>query len=100
MKRLFSHLCYHGNRLISVTTPKEHVYYLKTHKTGSSTLQNIFYRYAWRNDLVVGLPKRDNLFDSYYAGNPFSRKDVQHTPTDKNISMILHHMVFNGEQVR
>ncbi|KAI5629061.1 galactose-3-O-sulfotransferase 3 [Silurus asotus] len=32
------------------------VVFLKTHKTASSTVQNIFFRFAERNNLTVGLP--------------------------------------------
>ena len=31
--------------------PKRHIYYLKVHKTGSTTLCNILHRYGWRNRL-------------------------------------------------
>ena len=33
------------------------VIYSKTHKTGSTTLQNIFYRFGAKNDLMFLLPK-------------------------------------------
>jgi hypothetical protein len=36
------------------------VVFLKTHKTGSSTIQNILLRYADMNDLVVFLPESGN----------------------------------------
>ena len=38
------------------------VYFMKTHKTGSSTLQNIIYRYALTYNLTVGLPKGDEVY--------------------------------------
>ena len=33
------------------------VIYSKTHKTGSTTLQNIFYRFGAKNNLIFLLPK-------------------------------------------
>ncbi|XP_048587739.1 galactose-3-O-sulfotransferase 2 [Nematostella vectensis] len=37
-------------------TPKKNVVFLKTHKTGSSTISNIFHRYGEKHDLVFVLP--------------------------------------------
>lgn len=38
-------------------TPKKNVVFLRTHKTGSSTLQAILYRYGELNDLTFALPE-------------------------------------------
>ena len=42
-----------------VCKPKQQVMYLKVFKTGSSTLQNVFYRYAWYNNLTIVPALRD-----------------------------------------
>ena len=40
------------------------IVFCKTHKTGSTTLQNIFYRFAEENQLLTVLPKNHlNYFD-------------------------------------
>ncbi|XP_023700946.2 galactose-3-O-sulfotransferase 2-like [Paramormyrops kingsleyae] len=36
--------------------PKRHIFFLKTHKTGSSTIQNILYRYGDSRNLTFALP--------------------------------------------
>ncbi|EDO48204.1 predicted protein, partial [Nematostella vectensis] len=37
-------------------TPKKNVVFLKTHKTGSSTITNILHRYGEKHDLIFALP--------------------------------------------
>ena len=37
--------------------PSSNIVFLKTHKTGSSTIQNIFFRYGMRNKLWFAMPK-------------------------------------------
>src|SRR5271156_5432482 len=39
----------------------QHILFAKTHKTGGSAVQNIFFRYAYKNDLIVALPKKGHL---------------------------------------
>ncbi|XP_037793108.1 galactosylceramide sulfotransferase-like [Penaeus monodon] len=45
--------------------PQHHVMFLKTHKCASSTVQNIFLRYGYTNNLTFALPGAGN-----YLGNP------------------------------
>ncbi|CAL4132079.1 unnamed protein product, partial [Meganyctiphanes norvegica] len=45
-------------------SPKNHIMFLKTHKCASSTVQNIFLRYGYKNNLTFALPIEDN-----YLGN-------------------------------
>ncbi|XP_047485713.1 galactosylceramide sulfotransferase-like isoform X1 [Penaeus chinensis] len=45
--------------------PQHHVMFLKTHKCASSTVQNIFLRYGYTNNLTFALPGGGN-----YLGNP------------------------------
>ena len=45
----------------SVLKPEvQHVAFLKVHKTGSSTLQNIFFRFGYRRNLTIVLPVQGN----------------------------------------
>lgn len=78
---------------------RTNLYFMKTHKTGSSTLQNVLVRYAWKNSLIVGLPKDDILFRSYYDGRKFSASEIQRLPRNAAVNMIFHHMVFNHNEV-
>ncbi|XP_064081725.1 galactose-3-O-sulfotransferase 4-like isoform X2 [Macrobrachium nipponense] len=45
--------------------PHQHIFFLKTHKCASSTVQNIFLRYGYNNNLTFALPGGGN-----YLGNP------------------------------
>ena len=51
--------------------------FAKTHKTGSSTLQNIFFRYGDRNNLNFALPEKSWMF-SYKQ--PFNASMVNTLP--------------------
>ena len=46
-------------------TPVKSLIFAKTHKTGSSTLQNIFLRYGWKNNLTFVLPKAQTWMFSF-----------------------------------
>eukprot|EP00056_Hartaetosiga_gracilis_P007391 m.107581 g.107581 ORF g.107581 m.107581 type:complete len:722 (-) comp12692_c0_seq2:646-2811(-) len=59
-------------------TPQTRIKYIKTHKTGSSTLTNIFHRYGESNGLNMALP-RDNLFYAYARPDtPSILRSVEH----------------------
>ena len=51
--------------------------FAKTHKTGSSTLQNIFFRFGERNNLNFALPENSWMF-SY--NQPFNASMVERLP--------------------
>ncbi|CAL9694976.1 unnamed protein product [Knipowitschia caucasica] len=71
------------------------IVFLKTHKTASSTMQNILFRFAERHNLTVALPKNG---DSQFAyPNFFNVKSVQLETTPPNI--ITNHMRFNKEEL-
>ncbi|KAJ8035277.1 Galactosylceramide sulfotransferase [Holothuria leucospilota] len=74
-------------------SPKKNVVLLKTHKTGSSTIQNILYRYGDNHDLVFALPKgRDN----YFGGNTrFSRGFVRPLPSGHQVNILANHARWN-----
>lgn len=42
---------------------KRHVLFLKTHKTGGSAVQNIFFRFAFKNNLIVAIPKTGHMLN-------------------------------------
>ncbi|CAL4093681.1 unnamed protein product, partial [Meganyctiphanes norvegica] len=50
---------------VSSCSPQNHIMYLKIHKCASSTVQNIFLRYGYKNNLTFALPDAAN-----YLGNP------------------------------
>ena len=45
--------------------PRQKVVFLKTHKTASSTVQNILFRYGDKNGLNFALPKNNGARFSY-----------------------------------
>lgn len=89
-----------GFKKISETkcNPKRNVFFMKTHKTGSTTMQNILLRYAWAQNLTVGLPLSSNNFD-YANQKKFDRKMVQPLAVGTQINMLMHHMIFSRSGV-
>ncbi|XP_018014415.1 galactosylceramide sulfotransferase [Hyalella azteca] len=49
----------------SPSSPVQHIMFLKTHKCASSSVQNMFLRYAYNHNLTLALPASLN-----YLGNP------------------------------
>lgn len=84
----------------SPSPPRRNLCFLKTHKTGGSTLQHIFFRYAWKNDVIIGLPDSDVLFSSYYKGRKFSAGEIRKLPANRSVNMLIHHLVFNYQEVK
>ncbi|XP_043925888.1 galactose-3-O-sulfotransferase 2-like [Protopterus annectens] len=78
--------------------PKTHVMFLKTHKTGSSTVQNIIFRYAERENLSLALPKNRFTHLLNYPRN-FSADFVKQTATGQKFDILANHMRFNFPEV-
>ncbi|XP_078583797.1 galactosylceramide sulfotransferase-like [Branchiostoma floridae x Branchiostoma japonicum] len=51
------------SRFHSNCRPKSNIVFLKSHKTASSTVQNILMRYGLANNLTFALPKRENFLN-------------------------------------
>ncbi|XP_059498539.1 galactose-3-O-sulfotransferase 2-like isoform X2 [Stegostoma tigrinum] len=77
--------------------PKTHVMFLKTHKTASSTILNILYRFGEARNLMFALP------NSYQFGYPFlfsTRKIKYYNPIKtQEYHIICNHMRFFRPQV-
>ncbi|XP_033839283.1 galactose-3-O-sulfotransferase 3-like [Periophthalmus magnuspinnatus] len=71
------------------------VVFLKTHKTASSTMQNMLFRFAERHNLTVAIPKADFQF-SY--PNRFQASSVHPYTLPPNI--ITNHMRFNKKELK
>lgn len=74
--------------------------FLKTHKSGSSTVQNVLRRYAVHHKLTVGLPKGNGLSFKYEAGRRFSKDLMQPVPDNRDVNMILHHMRMDTKEIK
>ena len=69
------HLILEPNR--ADCSQEENIVFLKTHKTASSTIQNIFFRYGLKNSLRFALPEKG--WKSHLLGypSPFQRSFLQ-----------------------
>ncbi|XP_059486500.1 galactose-3-O-sulfotransferase 4-like [Neocloeon triangulifer] len=79
--------------------PQDHIFFLKTHKCGSSTVQNILMRRGLRNGLNFVLPEKAN-----YLGHP-DRFHVSQIGKDlmdnyEHFDIFAHHSRFDPESVR
>ncbi|XP_022657164.1 galactosylceramide sulfotransferase-like isoform X1 [Varroa destructor] len=81
---------------------KEHIFFMKTHKCASSSLQNVFFRYGDKHNLTIALP----LTNANYFGHPafFNRSMLQmettHTRQPIVYSIFASHTRFHHGEVR
>lgn len=79
--------------------PKSHIFFLKTHKTASSTILNILYRYGESRNLTFALPlnKHSQLFYPHFFASHFvegvSSRSV------KEFHIMCNHMRFRKSEV-
>ncbi|KAI5098609.1 galactose-3-O-sulfotransferase 2-like isoform X1 [Silurus meridionalis] len=80
--------------------PKSHIVFLKTHKTASSTILNILYRYGDTHNLTFALPvnMHSQLFYPHYFMPHFVEGVRSHQVTEFHI--MCNHMRFRGPEVR
>lgn len=77
--------------------PQRNIVLLKTHKTGSSTLQNILYRYGDRNNLTFALPSGDNYFGTPYL---FKESFVMQFPNITHFNILANHARYNRKGIK
>ncbi|XP_045191344.1 galactose-3-O-sulfotransferase 2-like [Mercenaria mercenaria] len=65
--------CQHG--YVNNTNMKTHIAFLKVHKAGSSTLQNIFFRFGLKHMLNVLVPKTGNFLHGRYQIMPLKQNE-------------------------
>lgn len=77
--------------------PQSRIVFLKAHKCASSTIQNLFMRYGFFNDLLFVLPAKGN-----YLGHPapFNRHMVPPSGPAFNYSILTHHSRLQVEEMR
>uniref|UniRef100_A0A8C5PE70 Galactose-3-O-sulfotransferase 2 n=1 Tax=Leptobrachium leishanense TaxID=445787 RepID=A0A8C5PE70_9ANUR len=79
--------------------PKTHIFLLKTHKTASSTIMNILFRFGDSRNLTYALPiySNDFIYPAY-----FSQKYVKGFSKESNqtFHMLCHHMRFQLSEVQ
>lgn len=83
----------------SVCTPNSHVVFLKTHKTASSTILNILYRYGDSRNLTFALPlnKHSQLFYPFFFSSHFVEGFSSGRLADFHI--MCNHMRFRKSEV-
>jgi len=86
--------------------PKQNVLFLKTHKTASSSIQNIFFRYGDKHKLTFVIPEGDNYFGHPEVFNRWMLYSqptfVQHNKTLISIqnNIFAHHARYNYEEMK
>ena len=73
---------------INCSVPKDHVVFVKTHKTGSTSLATIFQRYGYYRDMTFALPATRHYFQPVI--NLFSRQNMAQIG-DKYIAAFKNH---------
>eukprot|EP00058_Branchiostoma_floridae_P007464 XP_002592952.1 hypothetical protein BRAFLDRAFT_117767 [Branchiostoma floridae] len=74
--------------------PHHNIAFIKVHRCGSSTVQNIFLRYAYGHDLVVGLPR---MPESPWVGcgSVIKDSDVMELTEGVKWNIFAHHSTYN-----
>ncbi|XP_038052306.1 galactose-3-O-sulfotransferase 2-like [Patiria miniata] len=75
-------------------SPKTNIVFLKTHKCGSSTLQNVLLRYGERRNLDFVLPEKAN----YLGLSVFHRGNMMYYPV-KKYNILCHHTRFSYKEI-
>lgn len=80
--------------------PKNHIVFLKTHKTASSTILNILYRYGDSRNLTFALPlsMHSQLFYPYFFASHFV--EGVRTRAVRDFHIMCNHMRFKKAEVR
>ncbi|XP_076455029.1 galactose-3-O-sulfotransferase 3-like [Babylonia areolata] len=71
--------------------PRQHVFFLNTHKAGGSIVRNVLLLFAHRNNLTVLLPRKGLGF-SFSSKNYWHNRD---TRSSRNSHIICDYLVFN-----
>ncbi|ROT81166.1 putative galactose-3-O-sulfotransferase [Penaeus vannamei] len=80
-----------------------HLVFLKTHKCGSSTIQNILFRYAFHNNLSVALPYSGVYLDNTLEGQSLKVKDLRDSPfapPSGRYHFLIHHTRLNVRAIQ
>lgn len=72
------------------------VVFVKTHKTGGTTITNMILRHAERNQMLVGLPIQDHW---ELAGYPASFDSRLIDPLTSEYQVLCHHFRYNEEEI-
>ncbi|XP_020642085.2 galactose-3-O-sulfotransferase 2 [Pogona vitticeps] len=85
--------------IVKTCQPTTHVMFLKTHKTASSTILNILFRFSEKHNLTVALPRHNDV----HLGYPYSFRAsyVEEFKTiGPNFSIMCNHLRFKALEVK
>lgn len=86
---------------MNITRKRENIFFLKAHKCGSSTVQNILLRYGRDNNLLFLLPSE---IQGNYIGNPklFNSKLIGESvrSVDNTYNVFTHHTRYNSKELK
>ncbi|XP_060599227.1 galactose-3-O-sulfotransferase 2-like isoform X2 [Ruditapes philippinarum] len=76
---------------------KFHVSFLKVHKAGSTTLMNIFLRFAIENKLNIVLPRKSSGYGFNYLGygKTVFKENIVPIPANETYNILCNHVVYN-----
>ena len=91
------------NQKLHNCKPSTHIFFLKTHKTGSSTVMNILYRYGLTKSLKVALPvDKHNRFGypksvrpDFFANHPDNPFEELQSPAKHSFNIVTNHMRYD-----
>ncbi|XP_036385319.1 galactosylceramide sulfotransferase-like [Megalops cyprinoides] len=95
-EQLVSNASKNLNGQASSCSPKVDIMFMKTHKTASSTLLNILFRFGEKHQLKFAFP--DSRNDFLYPW-PFQRSMVKDYQPGMCFNIICNHMRFNADEV-
>lgn len=86
-----------GKDVNTCTQPQKKVVFLKVHKAGSTTVQNIFLRYGDTHGLNIALPKAYDMECFNYLGfqSILNHSRIMKLPKNKTIDIICNHAIYN-----
>nr|XP_015797251.2 galactosylceramide sulfotransferase [Nothobranchius furzeri]XP_054600295.1 galactosylceramide sulfotransferase [Nothobranchius furzeri] len=87
---------YQTSRSREECSPKINIMFMKTHKTASSTILNILFRFGEKHKLRFALP--DGRNDFFYPA-PFLRSQVKDYRPGECFNIVSNHMRFNHQEV-
>ena len=79
-----------------LTASAKPVVFVKTHKTGGTTITNMILRHAERNNLLVGLPIQDHW---ELAGYPAKFDSRLIDPLNEKYDVLCHHFRFDESAI-
>ena len=92
-----------GSSRFKSCKPADFIFFLKTHKTGSSTVMNILNRYGLKNGLKIALPDGklnrfgypDFVDPKYFSNHPDDPWEKLENPAKFSFNIVDNHMRYN-----